>query len=54
MAIQQRLYDIDELWDLYALPENEQKRMEIRDGVLLEMSGPGGRHGQLAVSSLFA
>lgn len=56
MAIQQRLYDIDELWDLYALPENEQKRMEIRDGVLLEMSGPGGRLGQLAVilgSSLY-
>lgn len=56
MAIQQRLYDVDELWELYALPENEQKRMEIHDGVLVEMSGPGGRHGQLAVilgSSLY-
>lgn len=48
MAIQQRLYDVDELWELYALPENEQKRMEIHDGVLVEMSGPGGIHGRIA------
>lgn len=48
MAIQQRLYDADELWDLYGLPENEQKRLEIHDGVLVEMSGPGGIHGRIA------
>ncbi len=49
MAIQQRLYNVDELWELYSLPENDLKRYELIDGALIEMSGPGGTHGRIAV-----
>ena len=48
MAIQERLYDIGEVWDLYCQPDNELKRFELIDGVLFEMSGPGGTHGRIA------
>ena len=49
MVLQQRLYDIDELWDLYGLPESDTKRFELIDGALIEMSGPGGTHGRIAI-----
>ena len=49
MALRQRLYDIDYLWDLYCQAGNDHKRFELIDGALIEMSPPGGRHGQLAV-----
>ena len=49
MELRQRLYDIDELWELYCQPGNDHMRYELIDGVLIEMSGPGGRHGKLAV-----
>ena len=48
MAIQQRPYDVDELWELYSQPEYDQKRLELRDGLLVEISGPGGIHGRIA------
>lgn len=49
MAIQQRLYDVDELWELYSLPENDLKRYELIEGVLIEISGPGGIHGRMVI-----
>ena len=49
MAAQQRVYDVDTVWNLYCLPENDLKRFELVDGVLIEMSGPGGTHGRIVV-----
>ena len=50
MAIQQRLYDVDEP---VAIPQSIGKRRECRyeliDGVIVEMSRPGGQHGRLAI-----
>ena len=49
MATKQRLYDVDAVWDLYCLPENDLKRFELIDGALIEMSGPGGTHGRIVI-----
>ena len=50
MALQQRIYDIDDLWDLLAEKEDDSKDYELIDGVLVETSLVGGRHGQIAVT----
>ena len=47
MALRQRLYDIDDLWELVCQDDTGLKHYELIDGVLIEMSPPGGRHGQL-------
>ncbi len=49
MELRERVYDIDDLWALYHQPENEGLRFELIDGVLIEMSGPGGVHGRVAI-----
>lgn len=48
MVLQERLYDIDDVWELVQQPENGNKHFELIDGVLIEMSPPGGQHGQIA------
>lgn len=48
MELQQRLYDIDDVWELLSQPENEERRYELIAGELIEMSGPGGKHGRCA------
>ena len=50
MELRERIYDIDDLWALYHQPENEGKRFELIDGVLIEMSAPGGEHGAIAIN----
>ncbi len=49
MTVQQRLYDVQDLWQLYCQPGMDQKRFELIDGELFEMSGRGGVHGRIAI-----
>ena len=53
MTVRERLYDIDDVWNLYHQPENDGKRFELIDGELIEMSGPGGVHGAISVNLSF-
>ena len=38
MVLQQRIYDIDDLWDLLAENDDDSKDYELIDGVLVETS----------------
>ena len=49
MELKQRLYDVDDLWALYCQRENDHLRFELFDGEIIEMSGPGGVHGRIAI-----
>ncbi len=48
MAIQERLYTVDDVWRLSQLPENEYKQFYLIDGELFWDMAPGYRHGRLA------
>ena len=48
MAVQQRVYDVHDLWHLVCQAENADKHFELIDGELFEMSPPGWEHGTLA------
>ncbi|MCY3831973.1 MAG: Uma2 family endonuclease [Chloroflexi bacterium] len=50
MEVKQRLYDVDDLWELYCRRSNDHLRFELIDGDIIEMSGPGGVHGELALT----
>lgn len=47
MELQQRLYDVHDLWELGLQDERRDKDYELIDGAIIEMTKPGGRHGQL-------
>ena len=47
MTIQEKLYTIDEFWEIAHLPENDEKRLELVEGVIVEMPPAGGEHGEL-------
>ena len=49
METKQRLWDIDEVWELFCDRANDHLRFELFDGELIEMSGPGGTHGRIAI-----
>jgi len=49
MAIQEKLYTVDDVWRLSQLPENELKRFYLIDGELFWNMPPGYMHGRLAV-----
>ncbi|MDE2749604.1 MAG: Uma2 family endonuclease [Chloroflexota bacterium] len=49
MAIQERLYTVDDVWRLSQLPENELKRFYLIDGELFWDMAPGYRHGRLEI-----
>lgn len=49
MVLRQRIYDIDDLWELSHRDLMDPRHYELIDGELIVMSPPGGRHGQLAV-----
>lgn len=49
MKTKQRLWDIDDVWELYCDRANDHLRFELIDGELIEMSGPGGTHGRIAI-----
>jgi Uma2 family endonuclease len=38
MAIQERLYTAEEFWEIAQRPENQDKRLELIDGVIVEMA----------------
>ncbi|MCY3831600.1 MAG: Uma2 family endonuclease [Chloroflexi bacterium] len=48
MAIQERLYTVDDVWLLAQQPENELKRFYLIDGELFWDMPPGYTHGNLA------
>lgn len=48
MATQQRLYDIDDLWEIVCQPENADKYFEPINGELVEMPAPDEERGFLA------
>jgi len=49
MELKQRLYDVDDLWGLYCQRSKDHLRFELIDGEIIEMSGPGGVHGRIAI-----
>lgn len=51
MAVLERLYTAEDLWLLSHLPENADKRLELVEGVLIEMPPSGGLHGGTASKS---
>ncbi|MDE2777886.1 MAG: Uma2 family endonuclease [Chloroflexota bacterium] len=48
MAIQERLYTVDDVWQLAQQPENERKHFYLIDGELFWDMPPGYIHGNLA------
>lgn len=38
MVARERLYTVEEFWEVARLPENEDKRLELEDGVIIEMA----------------
>ena len=48
MAIQERLYTVDDVWLLAQQPENEDKHFYLIDGELFWDMPPGYTHGNLA------
>ena len=48
MAIQERLYTVDDVWRLSQLPENEDKHFYLIDGELFWDMPPGFLHGHIA------
>ena len=50
METKQRLWDIDEVWELYCDRANDHLRFELLDGELIEMTPPGGEQGELSLN----
>ena len=48
MAVQERLLDVDDVWELAQDPAYDDRYIELIDGELIEMPQPGRRHGLLA------
>ncbi|MDE2749584.1 MAG: Uma2 family endonuclease [Chloroflexota bacterium] len=48
MAIQEKLYTVDNVWELSHRPENHDKYFYLIDGELYWDMPPGGEHGNLA------
>jgi Uma2 family endonuclease len=40
---------VDDVWELYCDRSNDHLRFELFDGEIIEMSGPGGVHGRIAI-----
>ncbi len=53
MAIQQKLYTVDDVWELSHRPENDNKYFYLIDGELYYDMPPGGQHGDLAGELIF-
>jgi Uma2 family endonuclease len=48
MVLAEKLFTADDLWKLSHLPENEGKRLELIEGVIIEMAPAGSLHGGIA------
>lgn len=46
---QEKLYTVDDLWELVRHPENQDKRFELSEGRLISMSPASWEHGGLAM-----
>ena len=53
MAIQEKLYTVDDVWELSHRPENENKYYYLIDGEVYWDMPPGGEHGDLASELIF-
>ncbi len=53
MAIQEKLYTVDDVWEFSHHPENENKYFYLIDGELYWDMPPGGEHGDLAGEIIF-
>ncbi len=53
MAIQEKLYTVDDVWELSHRPENENKYFYLIDGQLYWDMPPGGVHGYLAAEIIY-
>ena len=53
MAIQEKLYTIDDVWALSHRPENQNRYFYLIDGELYWAMPPGGEHGDLASELIF-
>ena len=49
MAIQEKLYTVDDVWELSHRPENQNRYFYLIDGELYWDMPPGGEHGILAI-----
>jgi Uma2 family endonuclease len=49
MTTQERLYTVEDLWKLSHDPENDLRRFELSEGMLIEMSPAGSVHGKYAL-----
>src|SRR5687768_6041758 len=47
--IREKFYSADELWELSHAPENDMRRFELSEGVLIEMSPASLKHGTVAL-----
>jgi Uma2 family endonuclease len=45
MIVQEKFYTAEEFWELSNLPENENTRLELSEGEIIEMPPAGGKHG---------
>ena len=48
MTVQEKLYTVDEFWEIAHLPENDEMRLELVEGVIYTMPPAGGEHGEIA------
>lgn len=53
MVIQERLFDVDDVWKIAHDPDNENIHFELIDGELFTLVPPGRRHGLLAAKISF-
>jgi len=49
MTIQERLYTVEDLWAMSHDPENDLRRFELSEGMLIEMTPAGVQHGKYAL-----
>ena len=52
MTIQEKLYTVEEFWEMAHLAENDEKRLELVEGEIYEMPPAGGEHGELGADLL--
>ncbi len=48
MVIQEKLYRVADLWEFSHRAEYSGKRLELVEGMIIEMAAAGGKHGMLA------
>lgn len=49
MVVRERYYTADDLWEISHDPANEGWRFELSEGILIEMSPAGAKHGKSAL-----